>query len=127
MLGHASDEVTCRHHYRSRTDAKNSALCCLFAGYFVSRLLTLSRPLQQISLPFLTYFLFLILAIFGHFCLISLLLAQLRYTAYISPIAHIAYLHRFNQQQYADYTQLFISLSPSNYIHDLISYPHQLY
>jgi len=35
------------------------------------------------------------------------------------PIAGVAYLHRTNRQQYADDTQLFISLSPSNYTPDL--------
>jgi len=46
-------------------------------------------------------------------------LRPLLFTAYISHAAHIAYLHRFNQEQYAADTQLFISLSLSNYIHDL--------
>ena len=46
-------------------------------------------------------------------------LGPLLFTAYISPIAGIADLYRINQQQYADDTQLFISLSPSNYLSDL--------
>jgi len=36
--------------------------------------------------------------------------------AYVSPIAH---LYSIDQQQYADDTQLFISLSPSDYMLDL--------
>ena len=40
-------------------------------------------------------------------------------TVYISPIAGNAYLHGINQQQYADDTQLFFLLSPSNYRPDL--------
>jgi len=39
----------------------------------------------------------------------------LLFTVYIYPIAGIACLHRTNRQQYADDTQLFISLSPSKY------------
>ena len=46
-------------------------------------------------------------------------LGPLLFTAYVSPIAHITHLHRINQQQYADDTQLFISLSPTNYMPDL--------
>ena len=40
-------------------------------------------------------------------------------TAYVSPIAGIAHLYSIDQQQYADDTQLFISLSPSDYMLDL--------
>jgi len=46
-------------------------------------------------------------------------LGPLLFTAYISPIAGIAHLHNIDQQQYAAATQLFISLSPSDYMPDL--------
>jgi len=39
----------------------------------------------------------------------------LLFTAYASPIAGIAHLYSIDQQQYADDTQLFISVSPSDY------------
>ena len=54
-------------------------------------------------------------------------LGPLLFTAYISPIAGIAHLHNIDQQQYAAATQLFISLSPSDYMPDLdnpVSYTH---
>ena len=41
-------------------------------------------------------------------------LGPLLFTAYVSPIAGIAHLYSIDQQQYADDTQLFISLSPSH-------------
>ena len=41
-------------------------------------------------------------------------LGPLLFTAYGSPIAGIAHLYSIDQQQYADDTQLFISLSPSD-------------
>jgi len=44
------------------------------------------------------------------------ILGPLLFTAYVSPIAH---LYSIDQQQYADDTQLFISLSPSDYMLDL--------
>jgi len=43
----------------------------------------------------------------------------LLFAAYISAIAHIADLHKINQQQCVDDTQLFVCLSPSNYMPDL--------
>jgi len=46
-------------------------------------------------------------------------LGPLLFTAYVSPIAGIAHLYSIDQQQYADDTQLFISLSPSDYMPDL--------
>jgi len=46
-------------------------------------------------------------------------LGPLLFTAYVSPIAGIAHIHNIDQQQYADDTQLFISLSPSDYMLDL--------
>jgi len=46
-------------------------------------------------------------------------LGRLLFTACISPIAGIADLHRINQQQYGNDNQLFISLSPSNFMLDL--------
>ena len=46
-------------------------------------------------------------------------LGPLLFTAYVSPIAGIAHLHSIDQQQYVDDTQLFISLSPSDYMPDL--------
>lgn len=41
-------------------------------------------------------------------------LGPILFTAYISPIAHIVANHNILHQQYADDSQLFISLSPSN-------------
>lgn len=41
-------------------------------------------------------------------------LGPILFTIYTSPIAHIASSHNVLQQQYADDTQLFISLSPGN-------------
>jgi len=46
-------------------------------------------------------------------------LGPLLFMAYVSPVAGIAHLHSIDQQQYADDTQLFISLSPSDYMPDL--------
>ena len=46
-------------------------------------------------------------------------LGPLLFTAYVSPIASIVHLYSIDQQQYADDTQLFISLSPSDYMPDL--------
>jgi len=46
-------------------------------------------------------------------------LGPLLFTAYVSPIAGIAHLYSIDQQQYADDTQLFISLSLSDYMPDL--------
>ena len=43
-------------------------------------------------------------------------LGPLLFTAYVSPIAH---LYSIDQQQYADDTQLFIALSPPDYMPDL--------
>jgi len=51
-------------------------------------------------------------------------LGPLLFTAYISPIAGVAHFHNINQQQYTDDTQLFISLSPSDYMHDLDNLTH---
>ena len=45
-------------------------------------------------------------------------LGPLLFTAYVSPIAGIAHIHNIDQQQYADDTQLFISLSPFDYMPD---------
>jgi len=47
------------------------------------------------------------------------ILGTLLFMAYVSPVAGIAHLHSIDQQQYADDTQLFISLSPSDYMPDL--------
>ena len=49
-------------------------------------------------------------------------LGPLLFTAYVSPIAGIAHLYSIDQQQYADDTQLFISLSPSNYMPNLVNH-----
>ena len=46
-------------------------------------------------------------------------LGPLLFTVFTSPIAGIALSHCVNQQQYADDTQLFISLSPSNFSSEL--------
>ena len=46
-------------------------------------------------------------------------LGPLLFIAYVSPIADIAHLYSIDQQQYADETQLFISLSSSDYMPDL--------
>jgi len=48
-------------------------------------------------------------------------LGPLLFMAYIFPIAGIAHLHNIDKQQYADDTQLFISLSPSDYMPNLDS------
>jgi len=48
-------------------------------------------------------------------------LGPLLFMAYIFPIAGIAHIHNIDKQQYADVTQLFISLSPSDYMPDLDS------
>ena len=45
--------------------------------------------------------------------------SPLLFMNYISPIAGIAYLRKINQQRYSDDIQLFISLSPSNYMRNL--------
>ena len=51
-------------------------------------------------------------------------LGPLLFTAYVSAIAVIAHLHNIHQQQYADDTQLCISLSPSDFMPDLDNLIH---